>query len=86
MFECLGTREWHCLRRIRRCGFVGTGMAFFGESMPLGVGFEVSKAQIRPSVCLSACLPHSLSLSADQDVAHNYFPASCLPTWHHVPQ
>jgi hypothetical protein len=35
--ESLVIREWHCIRRtgrIRRCGFVG-------ESVLLGVGFEV---------------------------------------------
>jgi hypothetical protein len=27
MFECLVIREWHYLRRIRRCGLVGVGVA-----------------------------------------------------------
>jgi hypothetical protein len=29
--ECLGIREWHYLRWIRRCGFVGVGVALLEE-------------------------------------------------------
>ena len=35
IFECFVIREWHSLRRIRRCGFVGVGVAFVG----VGVAF-----------------------------------------------
>jgi hypothetical protein len=34
------------IRRIRRCGLAG-------GSVSLGVGFEISKAQVRPSLSLS---------------------------------
>ena len=42
IYGCLYTREWHYLRGTRRCGLVG-------ESVSLGVGFEVSEAHARHS-------------------------------------
>ena len=59
---------WTCWSR---CGFVGTCAS-------LGVGFEVSDAQARPSVALLFLLP------ADPDVELSAAsPVPCLPTCHH---
>jgi hypothetical protein len=52
MFQCLVTREWNCLGRIRRYGLVGVGVAYW---MSLRMDFKVSKAQARPSVSV-CCL------------------------------
>ena len=46
IFECSVTREWHCLRRTRKCGLVR-------GSMPLGASFEVSEAHTRLNMFLS---------------------------------
>jgi hypothetical protein len=48
------------IRRMRRCGLVGVGVAFLGE-----VGFEASKAHSNP-------LFPSTSLPKDQDVSPSY--------------
>jgi hypothetical protein len=63
MFECLFTKKWNCLRRIkriRRCGLVRGGVpcwrrcGLVGGGMSLGVGFDDSKAHAR--INLSFCL------------------------------
>ena len=71
----LATREWHCLRRIRRCVLVE-------GSVSLEVGFKVSEVDSRPRP-----LP-PLGISADQEVTLNYcFGAvsgtMLLPCLHH---
>ena len=75
--ECLGIGEWHYLRRIRRCGLVGVGVALLEEICHRELGFEVSKAQARPSATL---------LPIDPDVVLSYYsstsPAS-QPASHH---
>jgi hypothetical protein len=58
---------------IRRCGLVGVGIAFVGESVSLGEGFEVSCAQVMPSVSQTpSAVFRSLSSST-----------TMLPTGHH---
>lgn len=51
------------IRRTRRCGLIGVGVALLEEVFPCGVGFEVSKAMPGPV---------SLSLPVDQDVVLSY--------------
>ena len=53
MLSHQGVELFDRIRRIRRCGLVGGNVS-------LGVGFEVSKTCVRPSLCL---------LLTDQDVA-----------------
>jgi hypothetical protein len=54
----LVTREWSCLRKIRRFGLVGL-------SVSLGVDFEVSEAHARPRFSLSLLpVEQDLKLSA----------------------
>jgi hypothetical protein len=60
-FKCL--QAWSSgSDTIRRCALVGVGVAFFaGGSVSLGVGFEVSEVQARPTVSLSFCCLQPLS-------------------------
>jgi hypothetical protein len=65
---------------IRRCGFVGVGVALLEEVCHCGMGFEVSYAQAILSVVYSLLL-----LPSDQDVDLSApSPAPCLPTCCHA--
>jgi hypothetical protein len=68
IFECLVIKEWHYLRRIRRCGLVG-------GSLSLGADIEVSKAQAYPSIFL-LLLPTKLNVELSAPS-----PAPQMPTW-----
>lgn len=53
--------------------------------MSLGVGFEDSRAEARPSGPVSQCLPLFLML-VDPDVElSDTFSSTCLPACHHIP-
>ena len=56
---------------IRRCGFVG-------DSVPLGVDFEVSDAQTSPvSLSLPSSLPANLSVALSASSPLPYMPVCC---------
>jgi hypothetical protein len=73
--NCLVIREWYYLRRIRiwRCGLVRVGVALLKKMLQgeVGlVGLDISNANTKPSVCLSAM---------DQ-VAPSYGPSAMFST------
>lgn len=76
-----GSQLMECLERVRKCGFVGTGV-------PLGVGFEVSKACAKTSVSVCLSVPISWPTACGSYISSQLLLQHCayllpcsLPRW-----
>jgi hypothetical protein len=72
--ECLVTKEWwHHLK-----GLEGLGGVALPEKMSLGVGFEVSKAHVRPpSLFLHPLHPHQSGCRTLSYFSNTILPTNC---------